>query len=582
MKKIGQKIMLVVLAMAGIAIGALLILNQNIHFVTSQSEKLLQEEVSNLTIVHEINENYLKTYRLLYSHINSDLKTVMEGYEEEILSYRTEMADLRATYKESIDANDSFAQETFSSVEQKLDAFNTSADKILEASRSGDKESANLYVLNEINMLNDSINLNISKLLTASQDAFSIGEANMQATVASATSAVIVVVIVLIVVSIGVMFISHRAIVIPINKVTNALKKIIEDIHNNEGDLTHRVPITTKDEIAVLAKGINEFMGILEELIGDIIKSCTQIGIQHSEVVASVDRANEGADDTSAIMEELAAGMEEVTATVLTENESTQAASESVELVAQKVEEGAKFTEEIKLRAESLQEKARMNRKKTTAMMETIDSQVNASIEGSKQINQIKILTDDILSIAGQTNLLALNASIEAARAGEAGRGFSVVADEIRVLADNCKETANNIQMISENVISAVTELAGNAKELMDFMNTQIMGDYELMEETGQKYYDDTMTVDLMLDDINEKTTQLREVMLSLSSANEDISRTIQESTVGVTNVVGNTTDLADNIHLIGETLDEVENVMITLEKQVSVFKVDYKDEKEG
>lgn len=574
MKKIGQKMMLVVLAMAGIAIGALLILNQNIHSVANQSEKLLQEEVSNLTTIHEINENYLKTYRLLYSHINSDLKTVMEGYEQEIATSKEEMSELRASYREKMDANDTATQEAFASVEEKLDAFHTSVDKILASSRAGDKESANLYVLNEINMLNDSINLNIEKLLTASKEAFADGEASMQETVVGATGAVVMVIVMLILVSLGVMLVSHRMIVTPINKVTKALKKIIAGIHENEGDLTQRVPVTTKDEIAVLAGGINEFIGILEALIGDIIQSCNQIGMQHSHVVASVLRANEDADDTSAIMEELAASMEEVTATVLTENESTRDASESVEAVAQKVEEGAHFTEEIKLRARDLQAKAKANRTKTTEMMETIDCQVNASIEDSKQINQIKTLTDDILSIAGQTNLLALNASIEAARAGEAGRGFSVVADEIRVLADNCKETANDIQQISESVIAAVTELANNAKELMNFMDTQIMGDYELMEETGQKYFDDTMTVDNMLDDINARTAQLRAAMLALSSANEDISHTIQESTIGVTNVVGNTTELAENIHSIGETLDEVEHVMNTLEKQVSVFQV--------
>ncbi len=574
MKKIGFKFAAVVLLMAVIGIVGLSVQNTNISKVADKSEELLTVEVDNMTTVYEMQEKYVTVYRLLYGHVNADLKNVKEQYGEEIKTNLTELTSLREKYRECLKDGDAEAAEVFEKLEQRFDAFAESSQKVLEYSMASDTEGANLVILNEINMQNDSIILNLSKLLTSTQEGFETGKASMEATVATASSMTTVVIIVILIVSLVVLVVSYLIIVVPINKVAKALNAIIKDIQENHGDLTKRVPVTTKDEISILAKGINQFMDILQELISNIMASCEEISMRQEEVMFSVEKANAGADDTSSVMEQLAAGMQEVSATIMTETESTKDAESSVGQIAEKVDGGAKFSEEIKQRAQAMQEQTRESRRKAQDMMEAIDAQMKASIEESKQIDQIKSLTGDILSIAGQTNLLALNASIEAARAGEAGKGFAVVADEIRNLADNSKNTANNIQEISEQVVAAVEQLADNAKGLVEFMNTQVMVDYEQMEQTGAQYYQDSATVDSLMDDINEKTGELREVMQTLATANEDISNTVQESTDGITSVVGNTADLAEDMRAIGRNLEQVADVMNTLQGQVSHFKV--------
>ena len=574
MKKIGFKFAAVVLLMALIAIVGLGYQNINLSKVSNQSQSLLSEEVDSMTTIYELQEKYLTVYRLLYSHVNVSLKNVMEKYEAEVQTNLTEMTALREEYRAGLGAEDTEAAEAFANVETKLDAFATSVEKIMAASKAGDKENAGLLITNEINMLNDSITLNMSKLLTYTQDDFVVGKEAMDATVATASSMTVVVIAVIIVVSLVVLALSYLIIVVPIKKVTKALNGIVTDIKEERGDLTKRVPVTTKDEISILAQGINQFIEILQGLIGNIVASCEEIAVRQAEVMESVEKANSAAEDTSSVMEQLAAGMEEVSATVTTENESTRDAEGSVGQIAEKVDGGAQFSEEIKQRAQKMQEQTKESRQKAQDIMETIDAQVTASIEESKQIDQIKNLTGDILSIAGQTNLLALNASIEAARAGEAGKGFAVVADEIRNLADNSKNTANNIQEISERVVSAVEQLAANAKNLVDFMTTQVMGDYAQMEQTGVQYYQDSATVDTLMDEINEKTLGLRDVMQALATANEDISHTVSESTEGITNVVGNTMDLANDMRAIGDNLEQVSEVMNTLRSQVVHFKV--------
>ena len=101
---------------------------------------------------------------------------------------------------------------------------------------------------------------------------------------------------------------------------------------------------------------------------------------------------------------------------------------------------------------------------------ETVSKSLQMKIEDSKKVSRITELTGNIIDIAGQTNLLALNASIEAARAGEAGRGFSVVAEEIKKLAMHSNEVAEEIQIIGKDVTTLVDELANESLNMLTFL----------------------------------------------------------------------------------------------------------------
>lgn len=116
---------------------------------------------------------------------------------------------------------------------------------------------------------------------------------------------------------------------------------------------------------------------------------------------------------------------------------------------------------------------------------------LSKAIEDTKSVDEINKLLEAILDITDQTNLLALNAAIEAARAGEAGKGFAVVAEEVRKLAEESSNTAGQIQKITETVVSSVKELANNSQQLLDFMNVNIVKDYDDFVWTGDSYSND-------------------------------------------------------------------------------------------
>lgn len=571
MRKIGFKFAVAIMLLTLISIGALGILARSLTTITTSSQELMNNQVEKTDLIHSIYEDYLDMYMNMYAHVNTKLAAVMDKRSEEIYATREEMWQKMEAYESQITSEE--AQTAYDTIKDRLVSFDQCVDSIIEASRKNDKEQANILITNNLSMLNDTIQLNMQKLLEYSAEELKTGKTDLQQTAAESEGVILAAMILLVAAAVLVTIIAIRIIVVPIRRMDKVINKMIEDIHNGQGDLTSRVPVQTKDEISTLAKGVNEFLDILQDMIGGVISCGQEIEKQQQNVTAVVDKTNDNASETSSTMEELAASIEEVSSTVAYVNENTKQAEESVEMMIDKAVSGTQFAEEIRNRAQQLQKVAKDSRESAGTMIGEFDSMLQSSIEDSRKIENISNLTGDILSIASKTNLLALNASIEAARAGEAGRGFAVVADEIRVLADNSKETANNIQAISEEVVEAVTVLAENARSLIAFINERILPDYETMERTGEQYLNDSITVDRMMAQIRDSMEQIGGMMRTVVESNDNITGNVQESAQGVMGVVNNTTALADNMKDIIGALEQVSGVINHLSEQTACFK---------
>lgn len=186
------------------------------------------------------------------------------------------------------------------------------------------------------------------------------------------------------------------------------------------------------------------------------------------------------------------------------------------------------------------------SRQTATAVIENIQGALEAAVEESHSVVKIQELTNGILDIAGQTNLLALNASIEAARAGDAGRGFAVVAEEIRVLADNSHQAANSIQEISGLVINAVNKLVGNAKEMLEFMDSNVIQDYDSFVDIMNRYQQDTEALSNMVSGFATEASGMAGTIQNMASGINDMAATIDESTNAVTTVASDASELVE------------------------------------
>lgn len=559
------------MALTLIAILALGVLANSLTTITASSQDLINNQVEKTNTIHSIYEDYLDIYMNLYAHVNTKVSAIMDKRAEEIYSKREDMWIKMEAYKAGITSEE--VQAVYDTIESRLTSFDQCVDNVLEASTKNDKESASLLITNNLSMLNDTIQGNMQKLSELSAEELETGKADLQQTAEQSGNVIMAVIILLVIAAILVTIIAIRIIVVPIRKIAKVIQDMIEDIHNNKGDLTNRVPVKTKDEISMLAKGVNEFLDILQDMIGGVISCGKEIDRQQQNVNAVVDKTNKNAGETSGTMEELAASMEEVSATAAYVNENTKQAEESVKQMVDSAVHGTEFADEIRNRAQKLQKLAQDSKESASGMIKEFDVTLQASIDDSRKIENIDSLTGEILSIASKTNLLALNASIEAARAGEAGRGFAVVADEIRVLADNSKETANNIQEISQEVVAAVMTLADNARSLVDFINERILPDYEILENTGEQYLNDSITVDRMMTEIRDSMEKVGGVMQSVAESNDNITNNVQESAQSVMEVVGNTTALADNMQDIINALEQVSGVISHLSEQTACFK---------
>ena len=483
MKKIGFKFASAIMVLALISIISLGLMANSMTAISESSQDVMNNEVEKINLIHSIYEDYLDMYMNLYAHVNAKLTRTMDMRADDILERRTIMWESMAAYEEMITSEE--VRDSFSTLKGRLESFDEYADTIIELSRANDKERANNLIANNLGSLKQVLDKAMSRMLEYSELDLESARADLTVRANNAYVLTAVVVVLLVVMAVLILFIANRIIVVPIQKIAQVINGMIEAIHNNKGNLNERVPVQTKDEIATLARGVNEFLDILQGVIDGVISCSEEINRQQMNVNEVVEETNRSANDTSATMEELAASMEEVSVTVGYVSDSTREAEASVGEMVDRAVNGTKFAEEIRSRAEELRKLAQGSRASADSMIKEFDVSLNASIEDSRQIEKIGNLTSDILGIASKTNLLALNASIEAARAGEAGKGFAVVADEIRQLADNSKETAGNIQQISESVVAAVITLAENAGNLVKFIIDRVMPYYEILDNTG-------------------------------------------------------------------------------------------------
>ena len=571
MKKISYKFMAVILILVAISFGSLFILKSSIGMISKESNTLISVEVKGNNTLHQINETYLEIYRLMYDHVGTQLVSTMEKYADQIKADVESLSAMMEEYKASITIEEEM--QDFTKLETNMNQFCEVVNQVIEVSSTGDKDTANIYIVNQLGTPSKNIAHYTSKLLEYSDLAFVEGSARLEAVAGQAQMTVIFAAGLLLVAAILAIILSIVTITSPIKKVSKSLDEIIDDLHREEGDLTKRVPITTKDEISKLAHGINEFIALLQEMMGGLIQTSNGIAGHQVMVLENVEKANSGAENTSAIMEELSAGMEEVSATAMTEIEHMRGAQQAVDDVSDKIAYGTNYANESMGRAEKMQEESRISKNNASEMIEKIDMELEKSMEESKQIENIRSLATDIMDITDQTELLALNASIEAARAGDAGRGFAVVAEEIRSLAEHSKETAENIQSITDSVVASVENLIVNVKSMEDFIHSRVLPDYDNQEQTGLQYAKDAETFTTIMEDIMNATVTVKEIMEGLVSDNESISETVQDSAIGISDVASNTVELTGHMKDITNALELVSEEVQTLEAYVGRFK---------
>ena len=403
--------------------------------------------------------------------------------------------------------------------------------------------------------------------LAAEDAAYGLSSAEFIESIALGITAVIIAAILL------VFLVIQTSVIRPAKAATKHLQIIIEGIEQGEGNLTERLVVKSQDEIGQLAGGINAFLDQLQNIMIKLRSNAESLTEQVNSINTSIVTSESNAGDVSATMEQMSASMEEISATLDTIATGSRGMLDAIQEMKGLAKEGVDLTDEIKQKAQEIREDAMDSKYNTVKMMDNNRNALEVAIENSRSVDKINELTNDILGIASQTNLLALNASIEAARAGEAGKGFAVVADEIRELAERSKNTANNIQGISSLVTVAVEDLAKNANDVMSFIDTTVISDYDKLVGVSNQYYGDAEKLDSMMAVIDDRSFELESNISNMNEGIDGINVAVGESTQGIAMVADSASQLVEMLGLIRNEAENNQSISDELAGEVSQFK---------
>lgn len=355
-------------------------------------------------------------------------------------------------------------------------------------------------------------------------------------------------------------------------KSLNAINVKVNEMANNNGDLTDSINVHTKDETGIIAKNMNQFIEYIRVVITNISKATKKLDESSQWLTAHSNEIMDSVTGVSGVMEEMSAGMEETSASIIQVNELMDDMKQSFVDMNSNAKESAEYTQEITGKANELRKSALDTKKEVIGMASEMETVMTEKIEESKAVEKIAELTEDILAISSQTNVLALNASIEAARAGESGKGFAVVAERINELASSTASTASQIQEISRVVIEKVNELAIASERMIQFLNDKTADGYDQLVQTSNDYQNDSKVMFDIMQDFAGHFQLLDEKVQYVHEAISDISKAAEENTLGVTNVSETTLDIMNNLSEIQERIAENEEMVKILREEEGKF----------
>lgn len=542
----------------------------NLKRVNSNATDITDNYMVRITDLEEIQKGTQIIHKLALSHI---IATDMDSMVECVESVRSEQDVLDNYLKEYRQFIESEDTADYDKICSDYESMKTEIENLLAFSALGKKEEAYAIANGKISEYGNAMQTQIESMIHKTQEESANAKEQLNSTykgsVLGNSATIVISILAFVIAAFSAFYMIIRRLLIT----TKEMHGIIDDINNKQGDLTKRVSVTSNDEISDLGKGINMFIDTLQGIMKMIIENTNEMKNIVDEVQDNVRVSNDSVSDLSSVSEELAATMEEIGSSADVINSNAESVRESVDTIAGKSTDMNAYAKKMKADADSLEKEAKVTMDEIAHKVDEILQILNQAIEGSKNVDQINSLTDDILSISSQTNLLALNASIEAARAGEAGKGFAVVADEIRQLADSSRETAGRIQDVNGYVTNAVHNLAENANNLVEYLKESIMPEFDEFVKSSAQYRDNSDYIENVMNEFTEKTDALKISIDEIVGSIEAIAESINEGAKGVSGAAESTQVLVEDMGNISSKMEVNENIATQLQQETDIFK---------
>lgn len=357
----------------------------------------------------------------------------------------------------------------------------------------------------------------------------------------------------------------------PINKIVNTLLSI------SKGDFSVEVDksiIKRKDEIGFISREIENMRNSIRTLVSKVIEESKLIDDSAKLCFKNIEGLKVKVNDITNDSQEVLSVMEETTSYTEEMSATTHTVTETMRNIKDKSISGMDVSKGNNNRIQEANDKITISKDSVDKVYSEMHNNLKDSINKSKNIRYIKESIDMIGDICDQTSLLALNASIEAARAGEHGRGFAVVAEEVADLAEESKTVTYKMKEVVQVALESVEKLISDSERILNFLDFEVLKNYEMFLETGKQYTKESNEMVGMLDEFNISTQNLYDSTNVMKKAIDDITSAANATTEDVMNIVGNVEHINNNSEILYEEIDTTKERANELIKLVSHLKI--------
>lgn len=536
-----------------------------IQKVNLRGNNMYEINLLGVNSLRNLKENLLKIQvdilRLLYER---DIIRI-GSLETDIGSIDTEDDKLIAEYKKTSITNKD--KELFTQFESSLNEYRIARKEIIKLIHDGKySEAESLYP--HVSSIRDEISNILDKDILLTVDSAKNDQQNNIIRYNNSYRVILTIIIIGFIIAILSGLLISKSILKGINKVLSFSEAF------GNGDLTKTIKIDSKDEIGKLAIALNKATDNTRYLISKIISNTTEINISSEELSATIEEITSSMECINESTKLISKGTGELSVSVEEVSASTEEIITNTNMLENKANNGYSSAKDIQSCAINIKEKGSSAIEIAKSMYNEKHTKVVKAIEDGKVVEEVTQMTDTIRQIASQTNLLALNAAIEAARAGEQGKGFAVVAEEVRNLAEATTSAAAHINKVINKVNIAFINLSNNTREILDYIENNVMINYQLLIETGEHYEQDAKFVNKMSEEIASSTKMMVETLNQVGFVIQNVSSTAQQSYANSENILSNVNETSMALEQVARSAQSQAELAEDLNLLVNKFKI--------